>query len=237
MALHMTIPRPTTVFALALGLLSAGVYAAPTAAAAAGRADFRGATASAETQGFADWVAASGDNAGLPFVIIDKVQARLFVFYPDGRLRGASAALLGLARGDNSVPGIGDRPLASIRPEERTTPAGRFVAALGADLGAKDVVWVDYADAISLHRVITTKPKERRLQRLATPTAADNRISYGCINVPAGFYDTVVHPAFTGTNGIVYILPEVRSLASVFPAYRPAPAGTSPEAAPQAPTR
>jgi hypothetical protein len=236
MALHMTIPRPTTVFALALGLLSAGVYAAPTAAAAAGRADFRGATASAETQGFADWVAASGDNAGLPFVIIDKVQARLFVFYPDGRLRGASAALLGLARGDNSVPGIGDRPLASIRPEERTTPAGRFVAALGADLGAKDVVWVDYADAISLHRVITTKPKERRLQRLATPTAADNRISYGCINVPAGFYDTVVHPAFTGTNGIVYILPEVRSLASVFPAYRPAPAGTSPEAAPQAPT-
>ena len=45
---------------------------------------------------------------------------------------------------------------------------------------------------------------------------ADNRISYGCINVPANFYDTVVRPAFTGANGIVYILPEVRSIKEVF---------------------
>ncbi|MDB5417089.1 MAG: hypothetical protein JWP50_508, partial [Phenylobacterium sp.] len=88
-----------------------------------------------------------------------------------------------------------------------------------------------YADAISLHRVITTKPKERRLQRLATPTPADNRISYGCINVPARFYDSVVRAAFTGTNGVVYILPEVRSLASVFPAYRPTAAAALPTGA------
>jgi hypothetical protein len=39
--------------------------------------------------------------------------------------------------------------------------------------------------------------------------------------VPAKFYDAVVRPAFTGTNGIVYILPEVRSLRSAFPAYEP----------------
>jgi hypothetical protein len=231
MALRRILPPSTARLALVLGLLSAGACAAPTAAEAAGQADFGGKAVSKEARAFADWVVTSADNAGLPFVIIDKPQARLFVFFPDGRLRGASAALLGLAKGDNSAPGIGDRPLASIRPEERTTPAGRFVAALGADLGAKDVVWVDYADAISLHRVITTKPKERRLQRLATPTAADNRISYGCINVPAAFYDSVVHPAFTGANGIVYILPEVRSLASVFPAYRPAPAAASSPAA------
>jgi hypothetical protein len=83
---------------------------------------------------------------------------------------------------------------------------------------------VDYANAISLHRVITTKPKERRLQRLATPTPADNRISYGCINVPAKFYDTVVQPAFTGASGVVYILPEVRSLSAVFTGYRAASA-------------
>jgi hypothetical protein len=233
MAARLTLPRRTAVLALALGLLSAGLSAAPAAVQAAAqpaeRADFRGEPASVETRGFADWVTASADNGGLPFVIIDKVRARIFVFYPDGRLRGAAAALLGLARGDDSVPGIGDRPLASIRPQERTTPAGRFVASLGADLGAKDVVWVDYADAISLHRVITSKPKERRLQRLATPSAADNRISYGCINVPARFYDAVVHPAFSGTNGIVYILPEVRSLASVFPAYRAPPSGVSPQ--------
>jgi hypothetical protein len=214
--------------ALVLATLAAGLVPGGAATAQA-RADFGGKAASSQARSLAGWIMSSGDSHGQPFVIIDKVQARLFVFYPDGRLRGASAALLGFARGDDSVPGIGDRPLAAIRPEERTTPAGRFVAALGADLGIKDVVWVDYADAISLHRVITTKPKERRLQRLASATPADNRISYGCINVPAKFYDTVVHPAFTGTNGIVYILPEVRSLASVFPAYRPdaAEAGVS----------
>ncbi|MDB5417707.1 MAG: L,D-transpeptidase, partial [Phenylobacterium sp.] len=178
--------RPMAALAIGLGLLSAGLGAAPTAAAPApARADFRDKPASPEARSIADWVTAAADNHGMPFVIIDKVQARLFVFSPDGRLRGASAALLGLARGDDSVPGIGDRKLSTIRPEERTTPAGRFIASLGADLGVKDVLWVDYADAISLHRVITTKPKERRLQRLATPTPADNRISYGCINVPA----------------------------------------------------
>ena len=77
---------------------------------------------------------------------------------------------------------------------------------------------MDYAAAISLHRVITTSPKEHRLQRLATPSALDNRISYGCINVPAKFYETVVSPAFTGTDGIVYILPETKSLRQVFSA-------------------
>jgi hypothetical protein len=198
-----------------LGLMGGSAGAAPVAAAA----DFQAQPASRDTRAVADWIVGSGDNHGQPFVIIDKAAARVFVFRPDGHLRGQSAALLGLAHGDDSVPGIGERKLATIRPDERTTPAGRFVASLGADLGIKDVLWVDYADAISLHRVITTKPKERRLQRLASPSIADNRISYGCINVPAKFYDTVVRPSFLSSSGVVYILPEVRSLASVFPAY------------------
>lgn len=203
---------------LGLGLLSAGLSA--TSAGAKDRASpSPPPAASGEARRFADWVTASGDNHGLSFVIVDKAAAKVFVFGKDGRLRGAAPALLGLARGDDSVPGIGERKLSSIRPEERTTPAGRFVAALGADLGEKDIVWVDYGAAISLHRVVTNNAKERRLQRLATASSRDNRISYGCINVPARFYDTVVRPAFTGANGIVYILPEVRPIRSVFPGY------------------
>jgi hypothetical protein len=206
--------------ALAAGVLWLGLIGAPARGApAAVHADFQGRPASQNSRAFAEWVVASGDNHGLPFVIVDKAAARVFVFRPDGRLRGDAAALLGLARGDDSVPGIGERKLSSIRPEERTTPAGRFMASLGADLGVKDVLWVDYPDAISLHRVITTKPRERRLQRLASPSVADNRISYGCINVPAKFYDSVVRPSFLSSSGVVYILPEVRTLASVFPAY------------------
>lgn len=183
------------------------------------RASFQGEAASRDVRYLADWVADSGDNRRLPFVIIDKKQARVLVFDAVGRLQGAAPALLGLARGDESVPGIGDRKLSSIRPEERTTPAGRFVAALGQNLGEKDIVWIDYDAAISLHRVVTANAKEQRLQRLATPTPADNRISYGCVNVPAAFYDTVVKPAFQHSDGVVYILPEVRSIEAVFAAY------------------
>jgi hypothetical protein len=70
-----------------------------------------------------------------------------------------------------------------------------------------------------MHPVITTKPEERRAQRLATPTPLDNRISYGCINVPAKFFENVVRPVFSGTNGIVYVLPETRSAREVFASY------------------
>jgi len=188
-------------------------------ASASKRARFQGAPAGNDVRQAADWIVDSGDNRGLPFVIVEKKDAEVFVFDPRGQILGTAPALVGLAPGDDSVPGIGDRPLAGIRPEERTTPAGRFTASLGHDLGKLDVLWVDYADAISLHRVITTNPKERRLQRLATPTPLDNRISYGCINVPKNFFEHVVQSAFTGTNGIVYILPEIKSMHDVFPTY------------------
>ncbi len=78
---------------------------------------------------------------------------------------------------------------------------------------------MDYEDAVSLHRVITNNPKERRLERLATPTRRDKRISYGCINVPATFFDNVVLPTFTGTKGVVYVLPETRSISEIFESY------------------
>jgi hypothetical protein len=109
--------------------------------------------------------------------------------------------------------------LSDIRSQERTTPAGRFVASLGYNFNRKDVLWVDYKNAVSLHRVITTNPKERRLERLASPTPLDRRISYGCINVPAKFFDNVVRPTFTGTSGIVYVLPENRSISEIFKSY------------------
>ena len=174
---------------------------------------------SSESRKLADWVVDSADNGKLPFMIIDKVQARVFVFDAQGQLRGAASSLLGLAVGDDSVPGIGQRKLSSIRPEERTTPAGRFVASLDRDIHGQEVLWVDYDSALSLHRVVKGQPKERRAERLATPSPLDNRISFGCINVPVKFYEQVVSPSFTGTNGIVYILPETRSAAQVFGSY------------------
>jgi len=183
------------------------------------KADFLREPASKEARDMADWVVDSGDNHGLPFVMVDKVDAKVFVFDKYGNLRGATPALVGLARGDDAVPGISGKKLSSIHDEERITPAGRFVAALGDDFGGQKVLWVDYDAGIALHPVITTSPKEHRLQRLATPTPLDNRISYGCINVSAKFFKSAVRPAFTGTGGIVYILPETRSIRDEFSTY------------------
>lgn len=198
---------------------SLNIETQPMAASRPKRANFEQEHNSLDARCVADWVVDSGDNRGLPFVIVDKMDAKVYVFDADGRLRGAAPALLGLTRGDDSVPGIGDRKLSEIRPEERTTPAGRFVASLGYNYYGKDVLWVDYNGAVSLHRVVTNKPAERRLERLATPTPLDNRISYGCINVPVKFFNNIVSPTFTGTNGIVYVLPETRSVSEIFALY------------------
>lgn len=182
-------------------------------------AQFLDQTAPDSVKHMANWVADSGDNGGLPFLIIDKPQAKVFVFDKNAALLGMAWVLVGLAQGDDSFPGIGTKPLTAITPDMRTTPAGRFVAGLGHDLGKLDVLWVDYPDAISLHRVINTNPDERRLERIVSQSPADHRISYGCINVPAQFFDRVVDPTFQGTKGIAYILPEVKAIHAVFPSY------------------
>ena len=186
-------------------------------------ADFGSAVPSADTRRVADWVMASGDHGKRPFALVDKARAMLYVFAPTGHLIGASPVLLGLARGDDSEPGIGDKPIGAIRPEERTTPAGRFATEPGKNLGGDNVIWVDYDAAVSMHSVRATVASERRLQRLDSPDPAEHRISYGCINVPAAFYASVAWPSFADGGGIVYVLPEARPLADVFPALRTSP--------------
>src|SRR3982751_1338108 len=171
---------------------------------------------SGDARTIADWVLATRDAKGLPFLIVDKPHATVSAFDASGHLLASAPALLGLARGDDSVPGIGERRIADIKPHERTTPAGRFAAELGSNTGGEDILWVDYDAAVSMHRVRPVKASERRLERLASPSAEDNRISYGCINVPAAFYDAFVKPLFLPKNGIVYVLPDTKHLAAGF---------------------
>lgn len=211
-----------TPIALALLLVSMTTLAAPLAAAPAAQASFADTSISAQAHQIADWTITTGDHQGLPFVIVDKVAARLYLFDEHGQLKGATAVLLGGARGDVSPPGVGDKPLAQISVAERITPAGRFVADRGLNLKRQDIVWVDYAAAIAIHRVtdITSGTTvSERLKRLASPSPRDRRVSFGCINVSEAFYDRFVGPTFAGSSGIVYILPETQTLAKVFPTH------------------
>jgi hypothetical protein len=182
-------------------------------------ADFGQAQVSSEVRHVAHWAIDSKDNDGLPFVIVDKVNARVFVFDAHAVLQGSAPALLGIARGDGSTTGVGDQKMSAIRLQDRTTPAGRFVASLGLDPQGHDILWIDYDNAIALHRVVKGTPAERRAQRLDSVTPDDNRISYGCINVPVKFYEAWIRPAFLHSSGIVYVLPETRTAHEMFGSY------------------
>ena len=213
-----------TLYALAasaaLAILSTPAFALDSAAVLLqpASADFGTESASTDARYAAASVMAAADNKGLPFVIVDKRAAKIFVFEADGRLRGASAALLGLASGDQSAPGIAQRPVNQIPPAERTTPAGRFLSQPGRNLQGEEVIWVNYQEGLAIHRVRPGNSHEQRRERLASATPEDNRISLGCVVVPVAFYETVVSPLLGKSRSVVYVLPETSTVYALFAA-------------------
>jgi hypothetical protein len=169
----------------------------------------------------ADWIAATGDNGSLPYAIIDKAAAALFLFDAEGKAIGDAPVLIGVALGDDATPGIGSKNLAEIGPAERTTPAGRFLAKYGNAAGRQKVLWVDYATSVALHPIPPgASRKEKRRERMLSPTVDDNRITFGCINVPKAFYRKSLQSLFGKEGGYVYVLPDTKPLEEVFPQLR-----------------
>ncbi len=167
-------------------------------------------------QDFAADVIRSDDAQGRSFGVVDKPRATLWVFDAQGRLLDRSPVLVGQARGDVAPADIGTRPLNQVRPHEKITASGRFVTEAGRNLSGEDIVWLDYDSAMSIHRVRNV-PGENRTKRLASADVADNRISYGCVNVPADFYDKHIQPMFGKRPGVIYVLPEGKTVSEVFP--------------------
>lgn len=181
------------------------------------RPDFGTHQASDDARFVAGWAIASADPGGLPFAVVDKKDARIYVFDGGGRLLGAAPALLGQAVGDESAPDVGRHTQAGEVPmHERTTPAGRFLSRPGRNLEGEHVVWVDYAAALAIHRVRPGASLRSRLARLQSASPQDNRASLGCVVVPEAFYETVVQPLMGSSRAVVYVLPETRSVRDVF---------------------
>jgi hypothetical protein len=169
----------------------------------------------------AEWVAASQDNHSLPYLIIDKASASLLMFDEKGTSRGQVPVLIGIAVGDDATPGVGTKKLSDLGPAEKTTPAGRYLAKFGRPIGKERILWVDYATSVAIHPIPPgASKKERRRQRMLSPTAADNRITFGCINVPMAFYSKTLRPLFQRKGGYVYVLPDTKPLEAVFPRLR-----------------
>lgn len=166
-----------------------------------------------ESRSVVERVLQEADHGGRPFAVVDKRLARIHVFDGQGRLVGETAVLLGQTWGDHTVPGVGERAqTGSVRPDERTTPAGRFDSRPGRNLSGEHVIWVDHASAFAIHRLRPGRSERARSVRLATASPDDNRASLGCVIVPVRFYEEVIEPTLGRTPSVVYVLPETEPL-------------------------
>ena len=177
--------------------------------------------ASPDAERVAAWIAASGDNHALPYAVIDKNSASLLLYDGRGKPVAQVPVLIGIAPGDDATPGVGSKTLGEIGPAEKTTPAGRFLAKFGYAAGRQKVLWVDYTNSVAIHPIPGDAAKrEMRRERLLSPEPDDNRITFGCINVPRAFYGSALRPLFQKKGGYVYILPDTKPLEDVFPRLR-----------------
>ena len=149
----------------------------------------------------ASHVVQTKDNDGKPFIVADKMSGNITLFDANGKVLTTAPALYGSEVGD------------TLQGTNRQTPAGRFTLTYSKD--DKSLGDMQVLDGVSMqdgntnyvwaiHRVINPKG-ENRLNRLNSKTASDNRISNGCINVPAEFFNKHLNRQF---DGVLYVLPE-----------------------------
>lgn len=159
-----------------------------------------------------------GDHRQRPFAVVDKRAATIAVYSARGQLIGSTTALLGQAPGDRSVPGVGLRTeQRQLRSSDMTTKAGRFDTEPGLHISGDRVVWLDYEDALSIHRVRAGPQRADRLQRLAEGSATERRLSAGCVVVSEAFFDQIVTPLLGRMRGVVYVMPEQGAWQALWP--------------------
>ena len=90
------------------------------------------------------------------------------------------------------------------------------MASLERSLHGDEILWVDYDAGVALHRGDRHRASRAPPAAAGQPVAADHRITYGCINVPAKFFDARGGAAVSRGAGIVYVLPETRSARATF---------------------
>lgn len=146
-----------------------------------------------------DHINETSDNGGRPFIIADKKAGKLYLMNADGKVVDTAPALFGrdtsdAARTDRAT-GAGKYDLTYNR--DQRLPSGYEGSVQSFDTGTN-------GETFAIHRVIDVKG-ENRSGRLASATARDNRITHGCINVPAEFYNKHLDGEL---GAVLYVLPE-----------------------------
>jgi hypothetical protein len=201
-----------------VGAIVVACFPAITSAAGVAAAGSGSVAASNDVQRLLAWIVRSKDNAGLPFVVVDKKAASIAVYSGLGQRIATSPVLLGADAGDRLLAGVDAGNPTRIPSLSRMTPAGRFASMPGKNLDMERVVWFDYGAGLAIHRLRGGRLEADRQRRVASPDAAGRHTSAGCVVVPAKFFVAMVQPALGLGKGVVYILPELESLSRFFPA-------------------
>ena len=158
-------------------------------------------------------VAPAAVKTGKGFIIADKPNGMIHIFSNSGEIIAQDPALFGKDTGD-------------VMTGEKITPAGKF--------NLKAQKWEDYAgghtldlwtqdgqfEGVAVHAAWLAHPTERRVERLASTTAADNKISGGCINTGHDTFLKKILPNLDKLDGgMIFVLPDrTENTAKLFPA-------------------
>jgi len=147
-------------------------------------------------------------KTGKWFMVADKPNGMLHVFKEDGSHAISDATLYGKDKGD-----VLDK-VSSLEGGPKITPAGKFTMKESPSdyAGKTSLILVeskDHTGYIAVHAADVSTPSENRLGRLETPSAADNRISYGCINTKHETFINEIKPNIPSLDGgLIFVLPE-----------------------------
>ncbi len=150
------------------------------------------------------WIRQTHDNNGQRYVIADKAAGTIHIMDAAGNELATAPALYGKRTGDGMS--LGETPAGVFMLHNQSAPHS-----YGGDL--QQFATAPNGDIYAVHRVLTNNNQNRQ-GRLDTPTAADNRVSLGCINIPADIYNQYLNKGFQGK---LYVLPDQKKLSEVFP--------------------
>lgn len=198
---------------------------APTATAApAPKSDFRGAAASGNVRTMTQWILNQKDNQGKPFVLAEKTNGLMYLFDGNGVLIKKFPALYGLKPGDTQPTRRANQTFAESKKDTEThvTPGGKFQAVILEDSSEEGFDYgrtIGFSGAgedfsLAIHKLYLAVPSENREGRLASESAADNRISMGCINVSES--DMALMLSTFEQGAFVYVMPETQEGKQLF---------------------
>jgi hypothetical protein len=167
-------------------------------------------------------MANAAQKSGKGFIIADKPNGMIHLFNADGSLLAQDTALYGKDVGD-SIAG----QKASLEGGPKVTPAGQFelgimpsndyAGGFGLTLQGTDQPLTSpenlakkrFNSTVAVHAAYLGDVNERRLDRLASKSAKDNRISYGCINTSHDLFINKIKPnAKSFDGGMIFVLPD-----------------------------